>query len=306
MTTVVNNDAQPGRSCPLDYRYTPARIAQSPSIARGAVYAAGGLYGNLGGAASLSRLLATEPCNDPELIFNGDFHWFDAEPIWFAEVEAFTARHTRLRGNVETEFSRIHEGGAGCGCAYPDAVDEGVVERSNRIEQALAETAMRHSNGQDSWSGLPMFVRRQVGDTRVAIVHGDAWSLAGWGFAQGLAAPMVQQACKDADVQLFLSSHTCDAFDLLAGDGTYGVLNNGCAGMPNLPGHEVGLVCRVGLAPHPAAAVRRWQFGKVWVEWLPLDCSAPVFTERFLQRWPAGSDANASYWTRIQRGIAAG
>ena len=42
------------------------------------------------------------------LVFNGDFHWFDAEPGWFrqrpaAQVNAGTAA---TRGNVETELAR--------------------------------------------------------------------------------------------------------------------------------------------------------------------------------------------------------
>ena len=51
------------------------------------------------------------------IVFNGDFHWFDTEPAWFAEIERGVARHHVLRGNVETEIARASDIGAGCGCA---------------------------------------------------------------------------------------------------------------------------------------------------------------------------------------------
>ena len=299
-------DLQPGRSCPLDYRYSPEKIAQAPALERGAVYAAGGLYGNLSSLAALEGLLNAEPCANSELIFNGDFHWFDAQPDWFAQVEHLTSKHTRLRGNVETEFARAHEEGAGCGCAYPDGVDEGVVERSNRIEQALAGTArLVANNNTESWDRLPMYLRRSVGGVQLAVVHGDMWSLSGWSLMQGLDPAVLEQECQQANVQLIFSSHTCEAFDLIDAKAQFGVLNNGCAGMPNIAGQEVGLVCRIGLQPHPSQAVKRWQFGGVWVEWLALPCTGVEFTSAFLQRWPAGTDAYESYWRRIERGLTA-
>jgi hypothetical protein len=59
-----------------------------------------------------------------------------------------------------------------------------------------------------------MYVRVDVGDTRVAVVHGDADSLAGWGFSQetlatpaGYAAAL--RAFSGADMEVFASSHTC-------------------------------------------------------------------------------------------------
>ena len=57
-----------------------------------------------------------------EIVFNGDFHWFDAEPDWFAAVERGVSGKRALRGNVETEIARSADVGAGCGCAYPESV----------------------------------------------------------------------------------------------------------------------------------------------------------------------------------------
>jgi hypothetical protein len=64
-----------------------------------------------------------------------------------------------------------------------------------------------------------------------------------------------------------------------------------------------GLVCRV--ADHPSQSERvvmQRQIGELFCEWLSTDCSAPAFRQRFLSRWPAGSDAHASYWNRIDGG----
>jgi hypothetical protein len=65
----MSDDKQPGRSCPLDYRYSPSQIAKAPVQARDAVYAAGGLYGNLASLDSLEGLLERDPCAHAELIF---------------------------------------------------------------------------------------------------------------------------------------------------------------------------------------------------------------------------------------------
>jgi hypothetical protein len=51
------------------------------------------------------------------LVFNGDFHWFDADPEVFARVQATVLAHEALRGNVETELARLGDIDAGCVCA---------------------------------------------------------------------------------------------------------------------------------------------------------------------------------------------
>jgi hypothetical protein len=71
---------------------------------------------------------------------------------------------------------------AGCGCAYPESVDAGTVERSNRIHARLKQTAQRHPQLLRAWANLPMLRRYRVGDRSIGVVHGDAESLAGWGF----------------------------------------------------------------------------------------------------------------------------
>ena len=131
---------------------------------------------------SVLRLFDAEP-GRKRLVFNGDFHWFDVLPERFARIQRAVLAHTAIRGNVETELSeRELQGDTGCGCAYPDWVGDAVVTRSNRILQRLWHTASaRH---RVELAALPMWLTASVGECRLGIVHGDAQSLAGWGFAQ--------------------------------------------------------------------------------------------------------------------------
>jgi len=301
---------EPGRACPLDYRYSPALFKQQAAPAIDTLIAAGGLYGNLSALDDLESLLGAEQTSHPdravEMIFNGDFHWFDAQAAWFDEVEQRTARYTRVRGNVETEFTR--EGSdIGCGCDYPEGTAQAIVDRSNRIEQALAAVAKDHQSRfptHPGWQSLPMMAVRTIGDLRVAVVHGDAWSLAGWRFSPDMDAAALKQLYLDSGIDLFVSSHTCQAVWLrshLANSAA--VLNNGSAGMPAFGPPLQGLACRVSTHAFDGPVVMRKRIGNVYCEWLGLNCSAEPFRKQFLARWPEGSDANLSYWSRIVCGV---
>ncbi|MBI3705539.1 MAG: metallophosphoesterase, partial [Rhizobiales bacterium] len=123
---------QAGRVCPVDYTYSPTVFVRAPDFAAVTLYVVGGLYGNLAALTVLETLAAAERVA-PIIVFNGDFHWFDAEPEWFDAIEQGVSSHRALRGNVETEIARADDIGAGCGCAYPDRVGEDIVRRSNEI-----------------------------------------------------------------------------------------------------------------------------------------------------------------------------
>ena len=114
------------------------------------------------------------------VVFNGDFHWFDADRSWFAEIEQRVARHRAIRGNVETEIARVNDIGAGCGCAYPASVADDMVRRSNEVAIDLRWTAQRCPGAAESMAALPMHLVAAVGGLRIGIVHGDATTLAGW------------------------------------------------------------------------------------------------------------------------------
>jgi len=97
-------DETPGRACPLRYRYAPEVFSGEPPAALAGLdvmYVVGGLYGN---ELALERVLELfdRERGRKRLVFNGDFHWFDADPGTFARVQAGVLEHTALRGNVET------------------------------------------------------------------------------------------------------------------------------------------------------------------------------------------------------------
>jgi hypothetical protein len=177
--------ASPGRTCPLHYHYGPEVFGQAPPAqlrALDVLYVVGGLYGNETALHEVLRLFEAEP-GRKQLVFNGDFHWFDTDPVRFARIQHAVLAHTALRGNVETELADPEpQADAGCGCAYPDWVGHAVVERSNRILQRLRSATTPRQRL--ALAALPMWLTAEVGDCRIGIVHGDAQSLAGWGFAQ--------------------------------------------------------------------------------------------------------------------------
>lgn len=295
--------ATPGRVCPLDYRYGAAALAAPATLHADALWIAGGLYGNSFALGELEAMVAAER-GSAALVFNGDFHWFDVDDGEFARVEQGVARHASTRGNVETEIAQPHDG-AGCGCAYPAWVGDEDVARSNRIAERLRDTAQRAPGAAARLAALPMYRIAEVGGQRIAIVHGDAESLAGWGFSQellatagGRRAALEWFAASGAGV--FASSHTCLPV-MQAFDGARAIVNNGAAGMPNFAGTTYGLATRVALAPH-ADALYRLRLGHAIVEAVPIRHDAKAWQAAFLAQWPEGSDAHASYWKRIVNG----
>jgi hypothetical protein len=298
----------PGRTCPLSYRYSPAVFRRDPEIVADTIYVIGGLYGNLEALAGVRTLAAREP-RPARLVFNGDFHWFDAAPDEFAGVTRQVLEHHALRGNVETEIAS-EDTGAGCGCAYPVDVSDAEVSRSNEILERLRDTARAFAPLRSRLAALPMHLVASVGDARIGIVHGDAASLAGWGFAADrLDNPAhrrwIESAFRDARVDIFASTHTClPAFREFALDGGAAIVaNNGAAGMPNFAGRRRGLVTRIGRAAFDGPErIFGIQLRGVHVEAVEVAYDHERWVERFLASWPEGSPAHASYFRRIVEG----
>ncbi len=296
--------SNPGRVCPLHYRYSPAVFAGNPDLCADTVYVVGGLYGNIHALDAIDALAAAER-SAVALVFNGDFHWFDIADDAFVVVDDRVRRHFALRGNVETELAG-EDADAGCGCAYPASVADEIVARSNRILSRLRETARRFPDLRTRLGRLPMHAVAAIGPLRVGIVHGDAESLAGWGFDAGaLDDPMGQgwlQHCFDAArVDLFASSHTClpvcRAFTFDGHEAA--VINNGAAGMPNFRGTQYGVVTRIGLTPSPHATLYGLRLRGVFVDALAVAYDQAAWRENFLHQWPPGSPAHESYFRRI-------
>jgi len=304
MPVAAVNEKEAGRTCPRDYIYSPAQLARAADFAADTLYVVGGLYGNLAALDSVEALASRE---SGTIVLNGDFHWFDAEPTWFAAIEDRVRPYRALRGNIETEVARVDDVGAGCGCAYPDSVSEDVVHRSNAILRELRVIAP--AAARNRLAALPMHLVAQVGSLRIAIVHGDAASLAGWRFAHdALDDPRqlrwlgAMREASQADV--FACTHTCLAamcdFDLPAGRMT--VVNNGSAGMPNFAGSRLGVITRIGLTPSPHQPLYGLIRDGVYIDALPLAYDHDAFAERFLARWPKNSPAHLSYFSRIMNG----
>ena len=305
---VAGPDARPGRSCPVSYRYSPRVFDRAPDIVANTLYVIGGLYGNAQALETVLEMAQREP-GGARLVFNGDFHWFDVDDSDFVRVSEEVSRHAALRGNVETELAN-DDTAAGCGCAYPADVSDAVVSRSNEILERLRATASRFPALRQQLGALPMHLVAHVGDARIGIVHGDASSLAGWGFDRDRLddpthARWLRSMFEQSRMDVFASTHTCSsALRRFRLDGVSGaVANNGAAGMPNFAGTRFGLVTRIGLEPHRGAArVYGMDAAGVHVEALRIDYDAAAFDARFLASWPEGSPAHASYWRRIVEG----
>jgi len=316
--TAADAPAQaPGRSCPLHYRYGPTALARAPDAGLDdldVLYVVGGLYGNVAALARLLDLFDAEP-GRKALVFNGDFHWFDTDPAVFARVQAGVMAHHALRGNVETELAADADAAddapdAGCGCAYPAWVGDAVVERSNRILRRLRGALAAQADAaaiRAALAALPMHARARVGPLQIAIVHGDAESLAGWGFAQEHLQDADHRArlagwFDAAGVQVFASSHTCLPVTQAWPGGRW-LLNNGAAGMPNFRGEPAGLFTRIATRPCEGPA-RRYGVCEagVHLDTVAIDADPAAALAGFLAQWPAGSDAHASYHARIVHG----
>jgi hypothetical protein len=280
---------------------------RKPEIVAETLYVIGGLYGNVEALEALRAMAATEP-GPVTFVFNGDFHWFDVAAPDFSRISREVLLHPALRGNVETELAG-DDGSAGCGCAYPMDVSDAEVSRSNEILERLRATARSFPELRTQLGDLPMHLTARVGDARIGIVHGDAVSLAGWGFARDrLDDPAhgrwIESMFREARVDVFASSHTClPALRRFGGDAPGVVANNGAAGMPNFAGTRHGLVTRIGTRPFegPQLAYGLEHRG-VSIEALRVEYDADRWTRHFLASWPAGSPAHASYFRRIVEG----
>jgi hypothetical protein len=283
----------------VEYRYPPRVFDREPDLVAETLYVIGGLYGNVEALEAIEELARRE-AGPVTLVFNGDFHWFDIDRAAFAAVEGVVARHAALRGNVETEIAG-EDGGAGCGCAYPTDVSDAIVSRSNAILARLRETVRGLPAARERLARLPMHLVARVGEARVGIVHGDATSLAGWGFdrerlAEASHRRWIDSMFAEAKVDVFASTHTCRW--ALAPFGPRVVANNGAAGMPNLPGRPTGLLTRIGKRPAQNAS-RRAHVAGVHVELVEIAYDHERWVRRFLASWPEGSPAHASYFERI-------
>ena len=301
---------RPGRTCPISYRYGAASLGRVPDFSAATVYVIGGLYGNRFALDAVLALTDIEP--DAQLVFNGDFNWFDIDDASFTCINTEVLQHRALRGNVETELLS-EDASAGCGCGYPDDVDDADVARSNAMMGLLAQTAQRQQALSRRLAALPATLVAAVGGLRIGIVHGDAESLAGWAFgAEAIAGGGAADAARipamfaAAQVRVFASSHTClpvGATFNTAG-GSCALFNNGAAGMPNFADTAYGLITRISTraAPPRLGALYGTVIDGVHLDCVPLHYDQAAWLAQFDRIWPAGSPAALSYRARISSG----
>ncbi len=302
--TAAPDPVRPGRTCPLSYRYGAASLRRTPDFSAHTVYVIGGLYGNPFALDALMRLNDIEP--DAQLVFNGDFNWFNIDDATFTRINTEVLQHRALRGNVETELLS-QDFAAGCGCGYPDYVDDADVARSNAIMGELAQTAQRQQGLSERVAALPVTLAAAVGGLRIGIVHGDAESLAGWAFGEeAIDSARVAALFDAAGVRVFASSHTClpvgETFQTAGG--TCALFNNGAAGMPNFAGTEHGLITRMSTRAAPSAlgALYGTVIDGVHLDSVPLHYDQTAWLAQFDRVWPAGSPAALSYRPRMAQG----
>jgi hypothetical protein len=286
----------------LSYRYGPVVFDRPPELITDTLYVIGGLYGNPLALHAVLKLAAAEPTS-PTLVFNGDFNWFDTDPEVFQHINETVLSHTALRGNVETELAADED--QGCGCGYPEDVSDAEVERSNEILRQLRNTARLHANIRKRLGELPMHAVAQVGEARIGLVHGDAESLAGWGFAHDQLdrADRQQELMRifaTAKIDIFASSHTC--LPVLRAFPFGVVINNGATGMPNFSGDLSGLITRIGVAPSPHAPLYGLKHLGVNVDALQVEFDFAAWQAAFEKQWPAESAGHLSYFRRITQG----
>jgi hypothetical protein len=297
----------PGRSCPLGYRYRPEQLRENPeTLSADVVYVIGGLYGNLLALAEIEAMAAQEAAlgRKVELVFNGDFNWFNIDPDAFASINRSVLRHRVVLGNVEWELADPQPG-AGCGCAYPDYVGAEVVERSNRIIERLRATAAAFPELCAELREQPRYRSFDLNGRRIVVLHGDPESLAGWGLAlENLCRPGHQdqlQAWLDTSgADLIAATHTCSPA-LWRRDGRL-IVNNGSAGMGNFAQDPRGLISRISTGSGHPGAILNQTAGGLRVELVPVSFDASRWQALFGRWWPAASAAALSYGERIESG----
>ncbi len=299
---------QPGRSCPLHYRYQPTSLNRPPEICAETLYVIGGLYGNRTALQAIREMASTESA-PVTLVFNGDFNWFNTDTAGFAAINETVLAHHALRGNVETELASDDDA-AGCGCGYPDSVSDAEVTRSNKILAQLRDTARAHPNLRKRLAALPMTLVAEVGGLRISIVHGDCESLAGWSYDEAALRDDTNIAriaahCDAAGARIIASSHTClpVALRLDSPQGACALFNNGAAGMPNFAGTQFGVITRIATAPTTTpAALYGAVIDNVHIDALAVNYDHAQWQQEFTANWPADSAAHLSYGQRIDNG----
>lgn len=308
--------SQTASSCPLHYRTTPEALRSDSHVAARTAYLAGGLYGNPFALRELLRMRDAEAAltgDEVTLVFNGDFHWLDCDPATFSEINDRVLDHIATAGNIELELAHPSPG-AGCGCNYPDSVPRERIDWSDQVMEQLATVAAGCPAKTNRLAELPLHAVLEIGPHRIAVVHGDPESVAGWNFAieampaaddEGPQAQRLADWFRRAQVNVFACSHTSTPFvqDFIVDGQRKVIINNGSAGMPNFSGRTEGVITRLSLSPHASDdALYGTVLDGLAIEALPVRYDHAQWSTEFRRLWPPGSSADRLYSQRLLRG----
>jgi hypothetical protein len=291
-------------------------LAQPAQISADTLFVVGGLYGNVAALRAILERMELEAGGQAAVVFNGDFHWLDVDPEDFRTIgETVLARHA-TKGNVEAELASNED--AGCGCAYPDYIDDTVVDRSNQIMTRLRATAGRFPDQVRRLGELPRYLTATVGGQRVGIVHGDPESLAGWRLALEAMEPgdpLVRRQVgwhgqpttsaelldwfRRAEVSVFACTHTGLPYAQDVPDGARPrlVVNNGSAGLGNFADTSYGVITRLSSDPQPPNdSLYGVTLGTLRCDAVPVRFDLDQWKARFLAQWPPASLAMTTTW----------
>jgi hypothetical protein len=306
----------------MSYRYQPEALAQPAQLSASTLYVVGGLYGNPDALRAVLERADREPDATTAVVFNGDFHWLDLDQGDFEEITRTVLSHHAIKGNVEAELASAEDDG--CGCAYPDYIDEVIVERSNQIMTRLRGTAGRLPELVRRLAALPRFLTASVAGERIGIVHGDVEALPGWRFALEAMEPgdpVVRQQVgwrgrpttagdmadwfDRANVSVFASTHTGLPFaqDFIEPGRRRLVINNGSAGLRCFADGDYGVMTRLSSDPRPPPdSLYGTTIGALRCDAVPVAFDPAAWRARFLAQWPPGSPGYLAYFERITHG----
>lgn len=297
-------------ACPVPLRLD-ARLLRSVApdsfSSLDVLYVVGGLFGNVLALDRVLELFEREQ-GRKRLVFNGDFHWFDADTAVFQRIQQQVLWHGATCGDIEAALAHQHDGGnAGCGFAYPSWETDGFAGYSMRILSGLRSVVT--SVQQAELRALPFWLRADVGNVRIAIVHGDATSLCGGDFAQeGLRDETrrtdIARWMESAELDVVACTHTClPVFQAISRPRRW-VLNNGSAGMPNFRSCKAGLLTRIATRPFDGPerlySVRLGQ--GITGDAIAIDFDLSAWRSSLNSIWPPDSALDHRFFDRIVRG----
>ena len=308
-------------ACPTAYHYRPEDLAGPTAFSCATLYVVGGMYGNPYALDAIQARASAEP-SPPEIVFNGDFHYLDADPAAFRAIDDRVRAHHATQGNIEYVLAAADDT-LGCGCDYPSYVPDAIVAGSDAVVARL-RTAPAAAEDCSWLAGLPRYLTVAVGGHRVGIVHGDPENLAGWRLALEAVEPQqphirdrtgfagtpttagqVLDWFRRAEVEALCCTHTGLPYaqDFQRPAGRYLVANNGCAGLPDFAGRRHGVLTRLSVLPGvPGDSLYGLTNAGLRFDALPVGYDHSRWITDFLDAWPPGSPARHNYLHRIEHG----